>query len=113
MNGAPGEGVAIPKLIYDNTGKAIDFEVDENYIGDQGVRTLQVECLGPAGKSGVAAYGRPIEKLGVVNKIYPPRRLLLSDLKYPVMDNMTTNSNPETVFTSGVYKPDIQSYYQD
>jgi hypothetical protein len=113
MNGAPGEGVAIPKLIYDNTGKAIDFEVDENYIGDQGVRTLQVECLGPAGKSGVAAYGRPIEKLGVVNKIYPPRRLLLSDLKYPVMDNMTTNSNPETVFTSGVYKPEIQSYYQD
>lgn len=113
MNGAPGEGVAIPKLIYDNTGKAVDFEVDENYIGDQGVRTLQVECLGPAGKSGVAAYGRPIEKLGVVNKIYPPRRLLLSDLKYPVMDNMTTNSNPETVFTSGVYKPEIQSYYQD
>lgn len=113
MLGAPGEGYAIPKLIYNEKGEAIDFKVNELFVGDDGVRTLQVELLGPGAVVGVCAYGRPIEKIGEVNKIYPPRRLFLQDLKFPVSDNLTTNSSPESVFIAGVMKPFIEGYYKD
>ncbi|KAK2574670.1 hypothetical protein KPH14_012948 [Odynerus spinipes] len=55
--------------------------------------------------------GRPIEKLGKVNNIYPPRDLLMRDIKYPIADNLTTQSNPESIFYLVNAKPEIQSSY--
>lgn len=110
---APGEGYAVPKLIYDNTGKAIDYTYNPDYAVDRGIDTIQIEILGPAGFVAPRIIGRPIDKLAQNNKIYPPRPLLMRDIKYPLASRDTKRSNPESTYVIADAKPEIVSSYGD
>lgn len=112
--GAPGESIVIPKLIYNEVGQAIDFEINKNYLIDYGVNTIGIEILGTNAFSFPIIMGRPIEKLNEFNsKIYAPRDLFMYDIKYPIVDNLSQNSNPTNIFYLTNAIASIDTYYSD
>ncbi|AXF95424.1 hypothetical protein [Spiroplasma phoeniceum] len=111
---APGEGYVIPKIIWDNLGIPKDYEINEKFTGDNGIKSIQLTLLGNNGFTAPIIFGRPIENLGKWNeKVYPQRRLFIDDLKMPVADSLTKSSKPLTTYllTNGI--PAINGQYDN
>ncbi|WP_419334191.1 hypothetical protein [Spiroplasma endosymbiont of Sarcophaga variegata] len=111
---APGEGYVIPKIIWDDLGIPKDYEINEKFTGDNGIKSIQLTLLGNNAFSAPVIFGRPIENLGKWNeKVYPQRRLFIDDLKMPVADSLTKSSKPLTTYllTNGI--PAINGQYDN
>ncbi|WP_424526380.1 hypothetical protein [Spiroplasma endosymbiont of Glossina fuscipes fuscipes] len=111
---APGEGYVIPKIIWDDLGIPKDYEINEKFTGDNGIKSIQLTLLGNNGFTAPVIFGRPIENLGKWNeKVYPQRRLFIDNLKMPVADSLTKSSKPLTTYllTNGI--PAINGQYDN
>ncbi|WP_348735760.1 hypothetical protein [Spiroplasma endosymbiont of Ammophila pubescens] len=111
---APGEGYVIPKIIWDKLGIPKDYEINEKFTGDNGIKSIQLTLLGNNGFTAPVIFGHPIENLGKWNeKVYPQRRLFIDDLKMPVADSLTKSSKPLTTYllTNGI--PAINGQYDN
>ncbi|MFJ1522396.1 hypothetical protein [Spiroplasma sp. ald] len=111
---AAGEGYVIPKIIWDDLGIPKDYEINEKFTGDNGIKSIQLTLLGNNGFTAPVIFGRPIEKLGKWNeKVYPQRRLFIDNLKMPVADSLTKSSKPLTTYllTNGI--PAINGQYDN
>ncbi|WP_338989828.1 hypothetical protein [Spiroplasma endosymbiont of Seladonia tumulorum] len=111
---AAGEGYVIPKIIWDELGIPKDYEINEKFVGDNGIKSIQLTLLGNNGFTAPVIFGRPIENLGKWNeKVYPQRRLFIDNLKMPVADSLTKSSKPLTTYllTNGI--PAINGQYDN
>ncbi|RUO86278.1 hypothetical protein [Spiroplasma endosymbiont of Megaselia nigra] len=111
---APGEGYVIPKIIWDELCIPKDYEINEKFTGDNGIKSIQLTLLGNNGFTAPVIFGRPIENLGQWNeKVYPQRRLFIDNLKMPIADSLTKSSKPLTTYylTNGI--PAINGQYDN
>ena len=118
---SPGGGYAIPKLILNDRGLPIDFDLNENFLQDIGVKSLQIELTGNAAFAGIEIWGIPVyKKNGVWDKndirLYAPRKLLVESFDLPVQENFfkVNASENEYVYSNGVFTAaaDLISYSQ-
>ena len=118
---SPGGGFAIPKLILNDQGIPIDFDLNDNFLPDTGVKTLQIEITGNYAFAGIEIWGIPIyKKNGIWDKndirLYAPRKLLVESFDLPVQENFfkVNASENEFLYTNANFtaSADFVSYSQ-
>lgn len=104
---APGEGYAFPYVdsVWNETTSSYDIAIslDKEKLQSPGIKYLQIELQGFGVISSFYAMGRPIEE--DPSKVGPPRHLLISGFKTPVINPLNRTSIPSVNF----YMPNLAS----